>query len=70
MGPVLRKYIAGAVQSQNGKSSGYCYMIGGATILSQPGHVTGPLFCLFHKTHYCLPFSTWSTFELVCRALD
>ena len=38
---------AGAVRAHNGKSPGYCYMIGRGPKSCLLGHVTGLLFCLY-----------------------
>ena len=40
---------AGAVQSRSGKGPGYCYLMGRGPNSCLPGHMTGPLFCLYVK---------------------
>ena len=48
--PAILHDAAGAVRAQNGKGSGYRYMVGRGPNSCLPGHVTVLLFCLYVKT--------------------
>ena len=64
---------AGAVRSNSGKGSGYCFMIGWGPNSCLLGHVTGLSFCLYVKLFLPSIFNSvdlWSSMSLIVQDIE